>query len=505
MITMETDWDAGGYLLEILDGDDALHARMVLTTAGFEPVGKMAEALADISDAVKALAEETGRRLEERSAGGPWDMEPALEESAIPTHIARLGDYTFVDGSADIERVQRHCRRLLDGKGVYSVIPAVGNVARIEESFVGRMEARQALLETIQSGPVMLLGPRRGGKTSLLHWLIAEPPDGLAPVYINLESILDPLGLAVEMASAFLAHPWLKTYAEGVVGKANGEAAPSDDVRMLDWKKDLYQEIGTEWREFLHDLVASVDAPPFPLLLLDEFGDFLEALHGSETFEPFVEEIRDSFGLMENRGLVITGSRSLTHLIASLGLESSFGSYQPFPLPRFDSGAAAELFNELLRGHGIRPSREIIARALDLVGHQAPYFIQMLAAELMNKRRAGDLDDPSLVESAYQDGVLGYPGQAYFKHLEQRLRGFDQFHRRRASQRILRLIAEREEVDHDTLEMHFQAEAGGPEGFAGLLALLEEYFFLERVGRRYRFQAKVMRDYALKYYPPSNI
>ncbi len=232
MITTETEWDAGGYLLEILGGDDSLHVRMVLTTAGFEPAGKMAEALADVSDAVKALAEETGRRMEERSAGGPWDMAPALEEGAIPTHVAGLRDYTFVDGSADIERVRRHCKRLLDGKGVYRVIPAVGNVARIDESFVGRMEAREELLDQVQKGPVMLLGPRRGGKTSLLHWLIAEPPDHLAPVYINLESILDPLGMAVEMAAAFLAHPRLKPRAEKVVRSLN-ETAPSAGVRAI--------------------------------------------------------------------------------------------------------------------------------------------------------------------------------------------------------------------------------------------------------------------------------
>ncbi|MCP4692820.1 MAG: hypothetical protein GY859_32560 [Desulfobacterales bacterium] len=60
-------------------------------------------------------------------------------------------------------------------------------------------------------------------------------------------------------------------------------------------------------------------------------------------------------------------------------------------------------------------------------------------------------------------------------------------------------------MEHDTLEMHFQEDAGGSKGLSGMLALLEEYFFLERVGRRYRFQAKVMRDYALKYYPPSHI
>ena len=123
--------ETGGYLLRLRDMEDGiLRAWILLSTGDFEPLGKIASALGQLGEVAKSLAETNGCELEEGSVGGEWDVGLLDEDERTRGHVASLRDYTYVDGTADEERLRRHLGLLLTGKRPSRVIPVTGAVAR---------------------------------------------------------------------------------------------------------------------------------------------------------------------------------------------------------------------------------------------------------------------------------------------------------------------------------------------------------------------------------------
>lgn len=495
-----TSSDDSGYLLCLFDQTTKEpRAWMLLRTVDFEPLGAMATTLAALARAAKGLAETAGCRLDERSAGGQ-DVQALRELTSCRGHVAGLREYTFADGEADSDRLCRHFRLLLRDKPVTRAVSAIGALARLDESFFGRETARRDLVEAIDAKPVMLLGSRRSGKTSLLYSLVDDPPEGVAPVYLDMERLLDPPGLAVELAAAFVRQPLLAPRIEDAGILSDDLPEPTGETERL-WRGALHHAVKDDWAAFIGRLLAACRDDPVPLLLLDEYGDFLHALQGGPDLGDFVDLTRDCLATGPHR-LIVTGSRSLEHLVRTLGVDAAFAGFCRFVLPAFEPEAARVLFGELLRARGWRPTREAVDKGVELVGHQVPYFLQMLADDVPPAGPPADLTDPGVVERAYRETMLGYPGQTYFDYLEQRLKANDQYHRRRVGQQLLRLVAERGEVLVDELVLRFAETAGGRDALDDLLMFLEEYFFLERAGEKWRFSTPVLRDYVRRYYGP---
>jgi hypothetical protein len=300
---------------------------------------------------------------------------------------------------------------------------------------------------------------------------------------------------------SFLTNPVIKERL--VLSKLEEKGMPPlNEKEPKEWKKKFYGNMKEAWREYLSILLPMIGKETAPLLILDEYGDFLSAIEETEYEAPFLEVTRDELINPDRCCTIITGSKSLEHLIQTKGIEAYFESYQRFPLPAFEGDDALELFSELLRYHGFRPSMQVIEKGIELVGHQIPFHIQMLAAVIRKEGDARDLKDPEEIEDAFENALLSLPGQAYFNDLEKTLKSFDQFHRRRAGQQILGFIAERGEVRQDDLAYRFVEVAGDENIFNDLLVLLQEYFFIECHEGYWRFRSPMMREYARRHYTP---
>jgi hypothetical protein len=352
----------------------------------------------------------------------------------------------------------------------------------------------------------MLLAPRRSGKTSLLMQLMDQPPTEWAPVYLDLEQTSAPIEFAVSLAWVLRQQPSLGARLDLPELRAADEAAsPDSRRRQIEWQGPLYRAIGADWPDFCKRLLGAVGEAPAMLLLLDELGDFLEALDQGKERKDFVAWFHDCLAGPGGHRLIVTGSRHLEHLIERLRLKKAFARFDRFPLPLLEEDAARQLFEERLRAGRIRPAPDLAAYALQRVGPQVPFYVQMLADFVLEQVPEGrDLDDRTVIDAAYEGGVLGFRGQAYFEELEARLKSYDAYHRRRAGRLVLRLIAEADNIDEGVLAVRFQEATGeSPEKFKELMALLEEYFFLDRKDGCCRFQVPVLRDYALRYYTDS--
>ncbi len=492
-------YDPSGYLFTLTDkSSNKIRTWLLLTTDDFNPLSAMTDALGDLGRAAYDVAASHAAFASEASVGNLDIVFPRDSDDRGRGRADHLYNYTFADGTADVDRFRWHLKMLLAGRSVGNVVPVIGAVARRGESLIGREDAREELCELLKAGSVALLGPRKSGKTSLLFWLKDEPPSGFETVYINLERVADATSFGVELISEARQHPKLTSR----LNKLRLGKVPDQPTEQIKWKDKLRDKVDKDWSKFVERAVETLQGAPTPLVILDEFGEFLSEIRGTDELEPFVDAIRKMANRPDFR-VIITGSRNLEYLLKDLGLESAFSAFSRFALPPLDKLSAERIFMEQLRSQQIRPSQEVVKRAIELVGHQVPLYVQMIADAVLATGTEGDLTETQIVEDAYHKAILGHHGQAYFQDLEVRLKSYDDFREHRAGQQVLRFIAQHNSVDAAELLARCQSQGISEKQFEALMALLEEYFFVIQSDSQYSFQTPVLRDYALRFYPPS--
>jgi len=477
---------------------DEIRTWLLLTTDDFNPLSAMADALGDLGRAACDVAASHDAFASEASVGNLDTVFPRDRADRGRGRADHLYNYTFADGTADADRFRWHLEMLLAEQVVGDVVPVTGAVARRGESLIGREDARKELCELLKAGSVALLGPRKSGKTSLLFWLKDEPPSGFETVYINLERCADATSFVVELISEARQHSKLASR----LNELRLGTVPDLPTKQIEWKDKLREKVDKDWSKFVGRAVDKLRGDPAPLVILDEFGEFLSGIRDTDELKPFVDAIRKMSKHPDFR-VIITGSRNLEYLLKDLCLESEFSAFSRFPLPPLDELSAERIFQEQLRSRQIRPSQAVVKRAIELVGHQVPFYVQMIADAVVVAVTEGDLIDTQIVEDAYHKVILGHHGQAYFQDLEVRLKSYKDFREHRAGQRVLRFIAQHNSVDAAELLARCKGQGISDKQFEALMALLEEYFFLTLRDSQYSFLTPVLRDYALRFYPPS--
>lgn len=72
----------------------------------------------------------------------------------------------------------------------------VGNVPEPEELY-GRADFTAHLWRQIRGNNILLLAPRRFGKTGVMRHVLLKPKSGYMPVYLDLEDVGTPDGLSI--------------------------------------------------------------------------------------------------------------------------------------------------------------------------------------------------------------------------------------------------------------------------------------------------------------------
>jgi len=78
--------------------------------------------------------------------------------------------------------------------------PIIGNVPRGED-YYGQEDLITSLWEKLKTVNILLVAPRRFGKTAAMYKLLDEPRPQFLPIYTNLEHITSAGDFIVEMIS----------------------------------------------------------------------------------------------------------------------------------------------------------------------------------------------------------------------------------------------------------------------------------------------------------------
>lgn len=382
----------------------------------------------------------------------------------------------------------------------------IGSPVEGEDFFDRKSESRQ-MWRRLESDSLLLLAPRRIGKTSLMRELCAEAGQHQFNAFaLSFAACADELACVRELSKALADAapkqivnmqkalksllPNLKSLKFGPLG-IELSAAEQPDWRTLG--EALTRSIG----ELEGRWLIAVDEVPVFLLGLLKRDDGLARVRG---FLYWWRDLRQQHH--QNIRWILAGSIGLDTVAARHGIGDTVNDLIPTPLGAFDKATADRFLSALAAGADIQLSPATRKAMISAIGWPVPYYLQILFAELQERVDDGAKPGPKLVEQLVED-LLGPTHKAYFDYWRQRLT--DELGSPEDSQAIRLLdhcARDPAGASRDTLSQALAKAIQAPEAretrLRYLLDVLESDGYLVEIDGRWRFRLGLLRRYWLK-------
>ena len=378
--------------------------------------------------------------------------------------------------------------------------------------FFDRDTERDDLWRYLEGNHIVLSGPRRLGKTSLLQRLADEAEGkGLMARLVDVEGINSAKAFVDALEQAFpdesitgylkvareKASDWLARFRKIDVKLPGGIGGGLEMQAMPD----------LPWTVAARGLQQRLSEVPL-LILIDEFSVFLEKLIGRDPAEAenllgWLRAWRLSSGVACR--FVFTGSIGLNYLLEQHKFSTRFNDCHDFRLGPFKPKAALAMLAEVSRREGWQAEDAALAHLCQRTGWLSPFYLNLLLASSMEagRDRAEELGSaarvliPNDVDDGY-DRLLST--RSRFVHWYQRLeRDLIESDFSFASAILGSLAKSDGGLTRKQLLARLQRREPDPDQRAAtlsrLLLKLEEDGYVDGTGERIQFLSFLLRDY----------
>lgn len=307
------------------------------------------------------------------------------------------------------------------------------------EHFFGRESEIEAILDLLLHHDVLLLGPRRIGKTSISREIMRGLLKGdhrciefNVAACVDEKGFLERLESAVRSAATALGWQWWDSCKDqfgalasriksvkipipgaGTVGVDIGDAEEGDWVKIGNDVVALIARLKEPWLIYIDEL---------PILLYN----IIEAdpTNGVRRVRRFLNWFRNDIRALPGGGGIrwlVSGSVGLDTLAQQHGMADTINTLQPMQLPPFTRALAQEMLKKLVERYPFAINETEINALLDAIGWLQPYYIQR-AFQQLRALRTAQTESPmtTLIEQAVD--ALAQPGADNdFHHWEKRL------------------------------------------------------------------------------------
>ena len=370
--------------------------------------------------------------------------------------------------------------------------------------FFGGEKFIASLRRRLGNDNVLLVAPRKFGKTGTLLRLLDEPDIPFRPVYLDVTNVATAGDFMVELIAALLGSHW---FAPVVRQLWKDLELPADTAEL---KIALREKTDTakEWEDTGDELMdlLSQEAPPL-LLLIDEFGNMIHSMVRRRRDD----EIKDLLDWFQNARVThhtyvrfVLGSS--LDLLATLEVMSLFDSVNDLWIANvepFTPEKARNFMTEIFAGRGLTLPSELADEILELVGVPIPHLLAVTLKAILDRQRLEDkAPDREMVHAAFRDLLEGPQGSA-FNHYPTRLAdGYSQAEARISKALLSALSRNEEPVTRRVLFREF-LKAGkvedeenfkkSPKVFAYLMSRLENDFYISGHDKQYLFFSRLLR------------
>ena len=388
-----------------------------------------------------------------------------------------------------------------------------GNVPDPEDLY-GRDALLEHLWRTIASNNILLLAPRRFGKTGVMRHVLKQPQGEYLPIYFDLEDVDSPDEFVWRVVGEVLAQDRLRSLlqaARGLPAAIKGWVRETfDEMEFEGARLKFREDIGGDWRNVARRLLLELEkAGPTLVFIFDELPAMLDKVRRASSddearsFMAWFRSVRmQQQDELRRHRFVVGGSTGLDLILRHLAAPDTLNDFARIYVEPLNREEAVRLVGDLGLSSAIELPAALVDPLLALIGPPVPYFIHLLFSQLgqlpPHQRQPLTYD---ALEATYRERVLGPACKRYFDHYEIRLARYGR-PVERAAVAVLSAIAEAplDRVGASALYETYRRTRGrdaDEREFDELLADLEcdWYVVLDPTTNEYHFMLSVMRDW----------
>ncbi len=279
-----------------------------------------------------------------------------------------------------------------------------------------------------QGNNVLLLAPRRVGKTSLMRRLQElENEHGLKSIFVDVSDCADERAFVKELYkelgkidksggifNVLQKNPAVNALKSLKKVEGYGFAIEFNGNEAEDWQKAA---------ELLYDCLDKLSGKH--LFMVDEVPVFTLRLSkldaGAQRVADFLHWFRKLRQNRENIQWIAAGSIGLDTVTARLKLGGAINDFAIVKLGAFSDEVAGEFIVKLAESHKIHLKPDTVKHIVAKIGWPMPYYLQLVFSELFNLfNESGKAPDVAAVDKSYEN-LLSPSNKGYFDHWIQRL------------------------------------------------------------------------------------
>ena len=391
-----------------------------------------------------------------------------------------------------------------------------------------RDEFIEELWDTLLTKHVLLVAPRRTGKTSVMDHFVSHPKTGYIVVKENVQDLDHPADFFLSLLSRFNdEHPSILRKLQESGWKLMKDAfSKIENVGISEFKVALRESDPSwqeNWRQHGYDLLSRLRKQGQPtLLIIDELPDMLLNLNKShpELLQPFLAWFRsqrlDPTPKKDSIRWLLGGSINLYSTLDAVEMVDLINDLHNLPLPVLTNEQVEHFVTTMLKERNVRIHADLPDSVVKILGRPIPLFMQLLTLDLYRRWKKTDAEKAPLskqdVEDTFNQLVRSSAAQDKLQHYHSRLRRYYSEPNLSAAHVILgQLSLSQGGISRSSLFGEFQrhlSDSGQTlfphelkQNFNQLLRDLANDFYVEEISEnRYDFASGVLKHWWRKYY-----
>ncbi len=384
--------------------------------------------------------------------------------------------------------------------------PALGNYAG-GARFWDREREVAEIADYLAGGQgVLLTGPRRVGKTSIVHRVLDAMGPSTGTLFVDVEQHANPTEMFATIAAANCADAAFWSRIRAWFGKRLG--AGLDRIEKVDVgvvKVELQAAMAGSWRDDARAIIGALAAAGHrTVLAIDELPLLVDRILKRDPAEAelFLGVLRAAADGVPAVTWLLSGSVGLEPILHRAGLTGMITHLRAYPIDAWDEETTNGAVAALARATGLQLSPATVASVHSLLGLGVPYHVQLLMDEVRRDvTRRGDRrvsgDD---IARVYRGPFLTSAVKAHLLHLETRLRTVlgegDDLRLARDLLTQAAVVGVLEPADAvwlaDQLVENASQRAGA---LREVLEILEHDAYLTRSAAGWQFRSRLVRDW----------
>jgi hypothetical protein len=394
----------------------------------------------------------------------------------------------------------------------------VGNPA-IGADFIDREKEIAQILSALKKDSVLLIAPRRFGKTSVMRRMEKEfIEQDIISVFLEVEDVYTPQRFVSEIVMGLVENEKINKKTVLISSLKKGFQWFKENIEELEipvfkakLRSSIEADLKEDWLEKsgqIFEIIRGTDANIY--FIIDEFPIAIKNMEPKEA-EKFLHWFRKLRQVTKNLKFVVGGSVSIDRVVRDIGGVSTINDFKRVRIGGFQRNTALSVIKTIFEEEKWIYEESLGEKILACAGESfIPYFIVIILSSIKDEKdlRGGEVNE-ELIEKVYNHRILSSEGKHYFEPYSQRLRVFYKGMggmEEKAARALLRKVCSVEYYPVNLAFGIFKHITGieDNEKFMDLIADLSNDFYIEHDPEKgLKFYSKMLRDWWRVYYGDS--